>query len=163
MHCPFCAHEETKVIDSRLTGEGSQIRRRRECLDCGERFTTFETAELVLPYVVKRDNTRQPFDQGKLRAGITRAMEKRPVGSDEVEAAIKSSNQPAIERLYAELTKANWCTPLPNKLIDSLRQAISRRKTEDHRIADGMPVPHLKGSQFLRVDLLGGCPNDDHL
>lgn len=88
MHCPFCAHEETKVIDSRLSGEGSQIRRRRECLDCGERFTTFETAELVLPYVVKRDNTRQPFDQNKLRAGITRAMEKRPVGSDQVEKAI---------------------------------------------------------------------------
>jgi transcriptional repressor NrdR len=88
MHCPFCAHQETKVIDSRLAGEGSQIRRRRECLECGERFTTFETAELVLPRVVKRDDSRQPFDPNKLRAGIERAIEKRPVGSDEVEAAI---------------------------------------------------------------------------
>jgi len=88
MHCPFCAHEETKVTDSRLTGEGTQIRRRRECLACGERFTTFETAELVLPHVVKRDKSRQPFDQGKLRAGITRALEKRPVSSEDVEAAI---------------------------------------------------------------------------
>jgi len=88
MHCPFCAHQETKVIDSRLAGEGSQIRRRRECLACGERFTTFESAELVLPRVVKRDNTRQPFDQEKLRAGIERALEKRPVSSEAVEAAI---------------------------------------------------------------------------
>ena len=88
MHCPFCAHQETKVIDSRLAGEGSQIRRRRECLACGERFTTFESAELVLPRVVKRDNSRQPFDQEKLRAGIERALEKRPVSSENVEAAI---------------------------------------------------------------------------
>jgi len=88
MHCPFCTHQQTKVIDSRLAGEGTQIRRRRECLECGERFTTFETAELVLPRVVKRDDSRQPFDQNKLRAGIERAIEKRPVGSDEVEAAI---------------------------------------------------------------------------
>jgi transcriptional repressor NrdR len=85
MYCPFCSNEETKVTDSRLAGEGTQIRRRRECLACGERFTTFETAELVLPHVVKRDKSRQPFDQGKLRAGITRALEKRPVSSDQVE------------------------------------------------------------------------------
>jgi transcriptional repressor NrdR len=88
MYCPFCSNEETKVTDSRLAGEGTQIRRRRECLACGERFTTFETAELVLPHVVKRDKSRQPFDQGKLRAGITRALEKRPVSSDQVETAI---------------------------------------------------------------------------
>jgi transcriptional repressor NrdR len=88
MYCPFCSNQETKVTDSRLAGEGSQIRRRRECLACGERFTTFETAELVLPYVVKRDKSRQPFDQGKLRAGITRALEKRPVSSEQVEGAI---------------------------------------------------------------------------
>lgn len=76
------------MIDSRLAGEGSQIRRRRECLACEERFTTFESAELVLPRVVKRDNSRQPFDQEKLRAGIERALEKRPVSSENVEAAI---------------------------------------------------------------------------
>ena len=88
MHCPFCSHEETKVIDSRLAGEGRQIRRRRECLECGERFTTFETAELVMPRLVKRDEAREPFDESKLRSGMVRALEKRPVGMEAVEAAI---------------------------------------------------------------------------
>ncbi len=88
MHCPFCGHAETKVIDSRLAGEGRQVRRRRECLDCAERFTTFETAELVMPHVVKSDASRQPFDQSKLRAGIERALEKRPVSSEAVEEAL---------------------------------------------------------------------------
>ncbi len=88
MHCPFCSHDETKVIDSRLAGEGSQIRRRRECLKCSERFTTFETAELVMPQVVKADRSRQPFDEQKLRAGMLKALEKRPVSSEAVEAAI---------------------------------------------------------------------------
>ncbi len=88
MHCPFCGHEETKVIDSRLAGEGRQIRRRRQCSDCNERFTTFEAAELVMPRVVKTDNSRQPFDEDKLRSSILRALEKRPVPSDELEEAI---------------------------------------------------------------------------
>src|SRR5258707_12006141 len=87
MHCPFCGHSETKVIDSRLAGEGRQIRRRRECLECTERFTTFETAELLLPTVVKSDRRREPFDENKLLAGMQRALEKRPVGRDAVEAA----------------------------------------------------------------------------
>ena len=89
MHCPFCAHEETKVTDSRLAGEGRQIRRRRECLACGERFTTFETAELVMPQVVKSDQTREPFDETKLRAGMLKALEKRPVGLEALEAAVE--------------------------------------------------------------------------
>lgn len=88
MHCPFCNHEETKVIDSRLAGEGHQVRRRRECLSCAERFTTFETAELVMPRLVKRDESREPFDEAKLRNGMVRALEKRPVGMEAVEAAI---------------------------------------------------------------------------
>ena len=89
MHCPFCNHDDTKVTDSRLAGEGHQIRRRRECQACGERFTTFETAEPVMPQVVKSDQTRQPFDEGKLRAGILKALEKRPVGREDVESAIE--------------------------------------------------------------------------
>ena len=88
MHCPFCSSEETKVIDSRLAGEGRQIRRRRQCLDCNERFTTFETAELVMPRLVKNDSTRQPFDEAKLRNSMVRALEKRPVASDEFEQAV---------------------------------------------------------------------------
>ena len=88
MHCPFCGSEETKVTDSRLAGGGSQVRRRRECLDCAERFTTFETAELVMPYLVKEDGGREPFDEAKLRGGIFKALEKRPVSAEDVEAAI---------------------------------------------------------------------------
>ncbi len=88
MHCPFCGHEETKVIDSRLAGEGRQIRRRRQCLDCNERFTTFETAELVMPRIVKSDGARQPFDEDKLRGSMSRALEKRPVSASELEQAI---------------------------------------------------------------------------
>ena len=79
---------DTKVIDSRLAGEGTQVRRRRECLDCGDRFTTYETAELVMPRIVKSDGTREPFNQDKLLTGILRALEKRPVDTDSVEAAI---------------------------------------------------------------------------
>jgi transcriptional repressor NrdR len=88
MHCPFCGHEETKVIDSRLAGEGRQIRRRRQCLDCNERFTTFESAELVMPRLIKSDDSRQPFDETKLRNSMVRALEKRPVSSDDIEQAI---------------------------------------------------------------------------
>ncbi len=88
MYCPFCNHEETKVIDSRLAGEGLQVRRRRECQSCAERYTTFESAELVMPHVVKRDGRREPFDENKLRAGILRALEKRPVKSEAVEESI---------------------------------------------------------------------------
>jgi len=88
MHCPFCGHEETKVNDSRLAGEGRQIRRRRECLKCGERFTTFETAELVMPVVVKGDRAREAFDEAKLRAGMEKALEKRPVAREQIDEAV---------------------------------------------------------------------------
>ncbi len=88
MHCPFCGHDETKVNDSRLAGEGRQIRRRRECLKCGERFTTFETAELVMPVVVKGDRAREAFDEGKLRAGMEKALEKRPVAREQIDEAV---------------------------------------------------------------------------
>jgi transcriptional repressor NrdR len=88
MYCPFCGHEETKVIDSRLAADGRQIRRRRQCLDCNERFTTFETAELVMPRLIKSDSSRQPFDEDKMRNSMIRALEKRPVPADEFEQAI---------------------------------------------------------------------------
>ena len=88
MNCPFCDQGETKVIDSRLSGDGRQIRRRRECLDCNERFTTFEGAELVMPRLVKTDDRREPFDEHKLRSSMHRALEKRPVSADLFEEAI---------------------------------------------------------------------------
>lgn len=88
MFCPFCSHEETKVIDSRLAGEGQQIRRRRECLKCNERFTTFETAELVMPRIIKSDASRQPFDEQKLKSSMLKSLEKRPVAIEAVDAAV---------------------------------------------------------------------------
>ncbi len=88
MHCPFCKAEDTKVIDSRLVDEGAQVRRRRECLKCTERFTTYETMELLLPRVIKRDGQRCAFDQEKLRSGLLRALEKRPVSIDQINAAV---------------------------------------------------------------------------
>ncbi len=88
MHCPFCNADDTKVIDSRLVAEGNQVRRRRECTSCGERFTTYESAELVMPRVVKQGGTREPFDDNKLRAGMMRALERRPVSMEQIEASI---------------------------------------------------------------------------
>ncbi len=88
MHCPFCSNNDTKVIDSRLVADGSQVRRRRECLSCQERYTTFEAAELVMPKVVKSDGTREPFNEDKLRSGLTKAVEKRPVSVEALEAAV---------------------------------------------------------------------------
>ena len=88
MLCPFCGENETKVNDSRLVGEGRQVRRRLECLACSERFTTFETAELVLPRMIKSNGTRQPFDEEKLKNGLLRAIEKRPIDLDTIDAAL---------------------------------------------------------------------------
>jgi len=88
MYCPFCNADDTKVIDSRLVSEGSQVRRRRECVLCKERFTTFETAELVMPHLIKSDGTRVPFDELKLREGIMKSLEKRPVSMEAIESAI---------------------------------------------------------------------------
>jgi transcriptional repressor NrdR len=88
MRCPFCSAADTRVIDSRLANDGDAVRRRRECLTCAERFTTFETAELVLPRIVKQNGTREVFQEEKLRAGMTRALEKRPVDTDRIDAAV---------------------------------------------------------------------------
>jgi len=88
MYCPFCSADDTKVIDSRLANEGAMVRRRRECQSCGERFTTFESAELVMPHIIKQGGQREPFNEHKLRSGIQRALEKRPVGTDNIEKAI---------------------------------------------------------------------------
>ncbi|QWF72581.1 transcriptional regulator NrdR [Methylomonas paludis] len=88
MRCPFCSAQDTRVIDTRLADEGDQVKRRRECSACKERFTTFETVELSLPRIIKRNGDRQSFDENKLRAGMQRALEKRPVQADAVEAAL---------------------------------------------------------------------------
>lgn len=107
MHCPFCSEADTKVIDSRLVADGGQVRRRRECLSCHERFTTFEVAELLMPRVVKQDGTREPFDEQKLRNGLLRALEKRPVSVEQIETtvnhikqAIQATGEREIKSLY---------------------------------------------------------------
>ncbi len=88
MHCPFCGADDTKVIDSRLVADGDSVRRRRACQTCDERFTTFETAELLMPKIVKNDGSREPFHEGKLRRGLLRALEKRPVPDDRIDAVV---------------------------------------------------------------------------
>ncbi|HAJ75423.1 MAG TPA: transcriptional regulator NrdR [Gammaproteobacteria bacterium] len=88
MHCPFCSAVDTKVIDSRLVSEGNHVRRRRECITCEERFTTYESAELVMPKIIKQDGIREPFNEDKLLAGLTKALEKRPVSVEKVEEAV---------------------------------------------------------------------------
>ncbi len=93
MRCPFCQTHDTRVIDSRLASEGDQVRRRRECVGCGDRFTTYESAELVMPRVVKSDGARVLFDDSRLRTGMMRALEKRPVATEVVEAALSRIRQ----------------------------------------------------------------------
>ena len=116
MHCPFCGTHETKVTDSRLVVEGDQVRRRRQCAACGERFTTYETAELVMPRVVKGDGSRESFDEHKLRAGMLRALEKRPVSSELIEAAVERIRQrlrATGERARTALVACLWCATRP--------------------------------------------------
>lgn len=89
MWCPFCNHEETRVVDSRLTNDGMQIRRRRQCAECGARFNTYEGPELKAPRIIKADGGREAFSEAKLRNGMLRALEKRPVETREIERAIR--------------------------------------------------------------------------
>lgn len=112
MYCPFCHAEETKVVDSRLVAEGTQVRRRRECLECHERFTSFETAELIMPLIIKRDGRREPFNIDNLRSGMLRALEKRPVSVDNLEAAIISITQEIRRRGEREV-----CAQLIGELV----------------------------------------------
>jgi transcriptional repressor NrdR len=118
MHCPFCGTPDTRVIDSRLAPEGDRVRRRRECARCGARFTTHEVAELALPRVVKQDDRREAFDHDKLRSGMQRALEKRPVGTETLDAAIRRIEQRARssgERELASRQIGEW-------VMDELRQ-----------------------------------------
>ncbi|MEM7208293.1 MAG: transcriptional regulator NrdR [Pseudomonadota bacterium] len=118
MRCPFCSEQETKVVDSRLASEGDQIRRRRECNSCSARFTTYETAELNLPNVVKSDGTREVFVDQKLRAGMQRSLEKRPVDSESVEGAINRIKH----RLFAKGVREIASIQIGEYVMDELRK-----------------------------------------
>ncbi|OEF52880.1 transcriptional regulator NrdR [Enterovibrio norvegicus] len=118
MHCPFCGANDTKVIDSRLVADGHQVRRRRQCLACSERYTTFETAELVMPRIIKTNGNRDPFNEDKMRGGIQRALEKRPVSADDIEKAIntiKSTIRATGEREVSS-------TLVGNLVMDALKE-----------------------------------------
>ena len=104
MKCPYCGDQESKVVDSRHSEDGASIRRRRECLSCQRRFTTYETVESLPIIVVKRDNSRQPFDRNKIMNGMIRACEKRPVTTAQMEAAVDSIEQRIQNSLEREVT-----------------------------------------------------------
>jgi len=118
MRCPFCGADDSKVVDSRLSAEGDAIRRRRMCVECNERFTTYETAELSLPRLIKRDRSRELFDENKLRAGFMRALEKRPVSIDDVDTAVKTITR----RLWAAGEREVDSRLVGDWVMDALRE-----------------------------------------
>lgn len=153
MYCPFCQAIDTKVIDSRLVGDdGSQIRRRRECISCAERFTTYEIAELTMPRVIKRDGRRAPFDEEKLLTGMMRALEKRPVPVEKIDHALSAvihQLRATGEREVLSSRIGEWVMTELRKLdqvayvrfasvyrsfedVEEFNQEINKLKTEDH-------------------------------
>ncbi|HUO57579.1 MAG TPA: transcriptional regulator NrdR [bacterium] len=118
MKCPFCGHQEDKVMDSRPSKGGSAIRRRRECLKCEKRFTTYEQIEEILPMVVKRDGRREPFDRLKIVAGVRKAVEKRPVSSEKIESLVDDIENVLMERSAKEINSTEIGEMVMNRLKD---------------------------------------------
>ena len=165
MRCPFCDYKETKVIDSRLANEGSQVRRRRECLECSERFTTYEGAELSMPRMVKRDGRREAFDEAKLRRGMLHALEKRPVKTQDTDEAIGHIKRKLLASGEREVDSAklgDWVMEELRKLdqvayirfasvylsfndIDAFRETIERLEKE--------PSPEMRRHQISLLDI----------
>ncbi len=136
MRCPFCGAQDTKVIDSRLFGEGDQVRRRRQCTSCKERVTTYEKAELNLPRVIKQDGSREPFDGRRLETGMMRALEKRPVSTEQIDAALNHIHRRALacgEREVASRQVGEWVMDELRSLdqVAYVRFASVYRKFED--------------------------------
>ena len=163
MRCPFCSFEDTRVIDSRLADEGDQVRRRRECMECRERFTTYEAAEFNYPRVIKSDGRRETFIEEKLRSGILRSLEKRPVAMEKVEIAIariKHKLRSLGEREVKSRKVGDWVMEELKAMdqVGYLRFASVYQSFADvrafldeiERLEDEMP-PELKKSQ---LDLL---------
>jgi len=164
MRCPFCNHKETKVIDSRLANEGSQVRRRRECLECRERFTTYEGAELSMPRLAKRDGRREAFDEAKLRRGMEHALEKRPVRTEDTDEAISRIKRKLLASGEREVDSAklgDWVMEELRKLdqvayirfasvylsfddIDAFRETIERLEKD--------PSPEMRRHQISLLD-----------
>lgn len=165
MRCPFCGAQDTKVVDSRLASEGDQVRRRRACSVCNERFTTYETVELNLPRVVKSDGSRVPFDGRKLRSGIDRALEKRPVSTDQVEIAINHITRKLVASGESEVPSMKIGELVMEELrrldqVAYVRFASVYRSFEDVNAfreeiekLEKQPTPEVRRKQ---LDLLGG-------
>ena len=164
MRCPFCETEDTKVIDSRLADEGYVVRRRRECLRCSERFTTFETAELVMPQIIKGDGRREPYNEDKLRNGVLRALEKRPVEREAVESLIshvKQRMRATGEREVKSILLGEWVMEELKNLdqVVYVRFASVYRSFEDVNAfreeierLEKQPSPELKKLQLKLID-----------
>lgn len=118
MRCPFCGHLKDKVVDSRETGAGDAIRRRRECLECGRRFTSYERVEEIPYFVVKKDGRREPFDRNKLLQGLHRACEKRPVPAKALETIVEEIEQMVAESSDREIE----ARAIGEKVMESLRE-----------------------------------------
>ncbi len=170
MRCPFCGAQDTKVVDSRLSGDGDQVRRRRRCVVCGERFTTYEGAELNLPRVVKRDGSRVPFDGRKLRSGIMRAVEKRPISTEQIEAAVSRINRRLLGSGDGEVSSRRVGELVMDELrgldqVAYVRFASVYRKFEDvdafreeiERL-ERHPTPELQKAQLDLLDDLDPKP-----
>ncbi|OGW59403.1 MAG: transcriptional regulator NrdR [Nitrospirae bacterium RBG_16_64_22] len=118
MNCPFCSHVEDKVVDSRTSKDGAAIRRRRECLKCGKRFTTYERVEDILPMVVKKDGRREPFDRGKILSGLKKACEKRPVSVERLEEVVGEIEASLQDRTEKEIPSSEVGEAIMRKLHD---------------------------------------------
>ena len=153
MYCPFCNADDTKVVDSRLVADGGQVRRRRECVDCSERFTTYELAELVMPRVIKSDGNREPFDEDKLRAGLQRALEKRPVSIEQIEISMSHikhflqvtgereiSSRIIGEEVMRQLQELDEVAYIRFASVYRSFQDLSEFQDELNRLSDAKPV-----------------------
>ena len=173
MRCPFCGAQDTRVVDSRLASDGDQVRRRRRCEGCGERFTTLEIAQLVMPRVVKSDGAREPWDQAKLRAGIQRALEKRPVGTEAVEQMISRiehrirtlgerevSSRSIGEAVMAELRRVDQVAYVRFASVYRSFEDVEAFREEIERL-EREPSPDLERHQLSLLPGAAGAAGDD--
>ncbi len=116
MRCPYCSSLDNKVVDSRMGKEGESIRRRRECLKCEGRFTTYERVEEMLPSVIKKDDRREPYDRQKILSGLKKACEKRPIGVEALEKAVDDIEKTLQEKGYKEIPSKAIGEQVMNKL-----------------------------------------------
>ena len=166
MHCPFCQHEDTRVIDSRVSDDGTTIRRRRECEACSERFNTFEVAELKMPAIVRSDGRRENFDERKLRTSFDRALQKRPVSSEQIDDAVRGvvhalrtsgdRELPSLrvgEFVMAELKKLDQVAYVRFASVYRSFEDVQAFREEIERLERDLP-----GLETLQLPLLDGAP-----